>query len=162
MDYFSACFNLVARALSQGRQILLAHSLPSRPVAAREGLSRDFLFILIVEFEKVTKPQLQPPHALKCRYCPSVQRPGELQRKMKQRGGWRTTPFPRRRKRVSVGHFGSKKLHILLQSNKRNGVCRHFDKTLLHGADSPPRTANRAAAVAILSLQLLKPLILPY
>lgn len=72
-----------------------------------------------------------------------------------------TTPFPRRRKRVSVDHYWSKKLHISLRSNKRPVFCHRFDKTLLHRVD-PPRTVNRAAGVAILSLQLLKPLILPY
>lgn len=48
------------------------------PVAAREGLSRDYLFIPKVEFQKVTKPHLRPLHALKRRYCLGAQRMGEL------------------------------------------------------------------------------------
>lgn len=76
VDYSSARSVLVASELSRGRQVERAHPFLSWPAAAREAGSRDFLFSPTVEFEKVTKPLLQPPHALKHRYCPRVQRRG--------------------------------------------------------------------------------------
>lgn len=70
-------------------------------------------------------------------------------------------PFPGGGNVYRLTVLGQRSYTFHSETNKRPVVYHHFDRTLLHRVETP-RTVNHAAAVAILSLQLLKPLILSY